>query len=212
MSVLDDMTKGITEAKALKSTKLTPVGVESEPTKPSLAGRHNAPFPYDDSDMTQGAIRDGLKVLTQLYAHLDFVKAGLEALAETYGMTAIAPTIMPKRADPTDRPVIGGTGKDPEKDGGTTAVSSESAIFSESAGSEADKFAASFADKQRRAQADAFAAADDEAPDTYLAPALVESGWECPVHGATNLVVLTSKRTQRKYRSCTVTGCMNFEK
>ena len=194
MSVLDDMTKGISEAKALKSTKLTPVGAENEPTKPSLAGRHEAPFPYDDSDMTQGAIRDGLKVLALLQTHVDFIGKGLIELAKLYGIDPDqSPINMPARqVDRTIRPIqIDPLGPD----GANAAPVQESEDFSER-----------YKAQQAAAQADVFAA------PTNIMPSPDRSGWTCPVHGDVALVELESKRTKRKYRSCKATNCLEFEK
>jgi len=65
-------------------------------------------------------------------------------------------------------------------------------------------FAASFAAKQRAAEAATYTARD--VPPT----AKSVSDWLCPAHGDAALVVLTAKRSRRTYLACT--DCDQFEK
>jgi hypothetical protein len=194
MSALDNLTKDIMETKLTKATKLTPVGVESSPTQPSLAGRHQVNFPYDEADIIQQSIRRGLDAVAEAKRELEFVGAGLIKLAQLYGLPDEEP-LPEARPNRTDRPVTGGTGVDPTP--GDEYRSAEAA------------FAASFAAKQAAAQAATFH--DDESPEGYLPVVGPTDGWVCPKHGADNLLTITSRKG-RVYRTCTTTNCPEFEK
>lgn len=86
MGVLDDMTKGITERKAEKAgPKLTPVGTEASPTKPSQAGVPEVPEVF----LTNEAIADIARDLRAQAATLTAVADGLDKLTATVTDKAI---------------------------------------------------------------------------------------------------------------------------
>src|ERR1035437_4272615 len=173
MSVLDDLAGGIMATKQAKATGLTPVGVESAPIKPSLMGRTGLNFPFDEGDLMAQSVVNGLKYLAQAQHELEFVREGLTKLAALYGLNADAPeepiTMKPRTTDRTDRPVIGGTGTDPDK---------FTAALTKISGSE---FAADYAAKSAAAQAATFR--DEESPEEYLKPKAHVDQWHCTEHG-----------------------------
>lgn len=79
MGVLDDMTKGITERKGKAAgPKLTPVGTEASPTKPSQVGIPEVPEVF----LTNEAVADVAKDLRKQAALLLSVAEGLDALTQ----------------------------------------------------------------------------------------------------------------------------------
>lgn len=80
MGVLDEMTKGVVERKAAKSgPKLTPVGTEASPLKPSQVGIPEVPEVF----LTNEAVADIAKDLREQAATLVRVAEGLEGLTAT---------------------------------------------------------------------------------------------------------------------------------
>lgn len=80
MGVLDEMTKGVVERKAAKSgPKLTPVGTEASPLKPSQVGIPEVPEVF----LTNEAVADIAKDLREQAAILVRVAEGLENLTAT---------------------------------------------------------------------------------------------------------------------------------
>lgn len=199
-TALDEMVAGIAGRKQDKATQLTPVGTEKRtmadnPHDPALA------FPYDNPEMTQQAVRDALKLVGDLKHHLDFVGKGLIELARAYGLPeeGIPAPRVPVTVS-VIRPVSAATlvevGHDPK-----TAIAMASA--------DQERFEEEMARKAAAAQAATF----DAAPvNTYGTPEEPKGdGWECPTHGADDLIVLTSRRRGRQYRACKVADCGKFE-
>jgi hypothetical protein len=78
-------------------------------------------------------------------------------------------------------------------------------------------FAAEFAEKAARAQAEVFAPAvavvevETADPAALVIGYVDPPGWTCPAHGASALLQKTSPRG-RAYLKCTAAGCAEFEK
>lgn len=197
MGVLDDMTKGITERKTAKAgPKLTPVGTEASPTKPSaILPNDVGPF------MSNEALRDAAADLRAKAALLVEVADGLDALVGKTDPLFAAVEEAPKKLTPIEARM---KGKDPEP---TTAPEPK------------PDFDAEYAAKSEAAQAATFAsldAGDDDEEDTVGEPHegnpnTPPAGWKCPIHGAEDLKQLTS-RSDRLYMACQVAGCTKFDK
>lgn len=188
-SVLDDMTKGITERKAAAAgPKLTPVGVEGN-VKPSLAVPSDLPGRYMAAEDLGQAAADLRKHAATLIATADAIDA---LIVETSQVK---------------------DGVDPKKAAAAALKAAEAAA---DAAAKERGFAKEFATLQEAAKAAVFAAADDTVgepidgnPNTPEVSAT--GGWQCPDHGDTDLKQLTSRKG-RDYAACQAAGCRQFEK
>lgn len=98
MGVLDEMTKGITERKAEKAgPRLTPVGVEASPTKPSLLlpPKSDGVPEVPEVFLTNEAIRDIAQELRDQATTLIKVADGLDKLTQV-------PTEVAAKVDPVE--------------------------------------------------------------------------------------------------------------
>lgn len=128
------MTAAIIERKTakLQQTGLSPVGFERKVPVTPLDGTHPTAFPYDDPQTVHAAIRQGLKLVSDLKAEVDHVGQGLLALGRLYGLS-----------DPSDEAA---STEDPVK------------VAEREADARHAAFKADFEAKQAEAQAQAFAA------------------------------------------------------
>jgi hypothetical protein len=192
MGVLDDMTKGITERKAKAAgPKLTPVGTEASPTKPSMVGIPEVPEVF----LTNEAVADVAKDLRIQAALLLKVADGLDALTAM----PTAPVADPKKAAAAAK-------KAAEAEGDAKAAAR--------AAEAEEPFPARMERLKAEAQAAAFAALDAPSalPDLDVAVDAEEGdGWSCPDHGRGNLKQMKS-RAGRLYMACQTAGCKKFEK
>lgn len=191
MSVLNDMTKGIMQAKADKASKLTPVAGESAMSVAQAAAALGIPE-VPQVFLTNEAVRD-------VAADLRVKAALLIAVADALDQRTGLPTV-----PQATRSAVAEQVKVVERKADEKAARTETP--------EAAKFAARMQELSAEAQAHAFAAADDGADPEPVAPkTVVSDGWNCPDHGAESLID-TESRKGRKYRMCGVDGCERFEK
>ncbi len=159
MSVLDEMTKGLSTRKGNAASVLTPVGVERPLA--TIPERVAAPFP---NDMPRQVIEGGVREIRRQMKRIE------EALAAIDEQLDVAP-----------------------------APAEEPAVSQKTVEREADaKFAAEYADKQAKAQAEAFTAEPG-------------SAWRCPKHKREFIRAAVS-RTGREYDICDGDDCNEFEK
>lgn len=175
MSVLQDMTKGITGQKAAKASKLTPVAGETSTTIEQMAAALIPDVP-GGVFLAAEAVHDIAKDLRAQAATLIAVADGLDKYKPDYLKEPEAP---PKVGKVEARLA----GSDPEPE--VTPV---------------EKFAEDFAAKAAAAQAAVFTSLDDGAAEDEPTPAT--GGWVCPEHGAA-VRELTSRKG-RKYLACTL--------
>jgi hypothetical protein len=195
MGVLDDMTKGITERKA-KATgpKLTPVGLESSPTKPSQKLPDDiGPFLSNEAMcMAAKDLRKHAALLLEVAASIDGL-TGLESeVTELASVTiAVAKKAEERAADEKARERAAKAAPEPLPELGV--------IVEEDFTTRLDRLST-------EAQVAVFANLDI-VTETVPRPA----GWTCPDHGASTLKQLESRKG-RKYMACQTSGCREFEK
>lgn len=184
MGVLDDMTKGIKDRKAeAAGPSLTPVGVEAQPTKPSMVGIPDVPEVF----LTNEAVADISRNLRRQAEQLVTVADALDK--HTGARPADAFEV---KLDKQAKRLVG---KDPVDTAGSV---------------DTKDFAADFAAKKAAAEASVYTSADADAEEPEApTPA---TGWTCPDHGAQDLKQLTARRSGRTYISCVVPGCSKFER
>lgn len=189
MSVLQDMTKGIagqaiTERKAQKATKLTPVAGETSTTVAQVAARISDEVAFLGHEAVEGVIRDLRKTSETTAKLADELEAGLGKQAAA----AEAPKKLTKQeqrlagADPVAEPTL-----------------DELAVKA---------FAEDFAAQQEAAKAAVFTSLDATGAESQAATP-VSDGWQCPAHPDSPTKTLTSRKG-RVYEACTV--CDQFEK
>lgn len=188
MGVLDEMTKGITERKAaVAGPKLTPVGTEASPTKPSIPE-------VAEVFLTNEAVADVAKDLRAKAALLIEVANGLDKL-----------TSMGTEAQPDVKVEAAAAKKAAEVEGDKKAKAR--AVTTPETEAIIERLAA----VKSKAQAEVFTAADAETEEPEAPTPAVPDGWTCPTHGAKNLKQLESRKG-RKYMACQTAGCGQFEK
>jgi hypothetical protein len=190
MSVLDQMTAGVIERKAQRGTTLTPVGTEKGgPLAPTL------PKDLPGLFMSSEALTEAAKTLREKAATL------IEAA------DAIDVLVAGKAGASAPAPVVRDTQKAQEREADARVMAAVASGDTENI--------PNYEELQKAAQAHVFGDAPSEKPEPTGRPAVETAegpGWECPDHGAEALVVLTSKRRNRKYRACKVADCGLFEK
>ena len=194
-SVLDMMTQGIMGRKQDKATGLTPVGTEADPaltapTKPPISGVQSSDFPYGAG--IQNQIDHSARVIRN---ELSQIEACLQAIERTIGT--------PEGGYPAVVSAV--------QQAVTTELTSQQKAET-AADAAAKAFQKDWKAKQDAAQAQAFADLDDEPgdePPRIEERITVSTGWECPVHGHSNIQTLTSRKG-RTYRACA--ACSAFEK
>jgi len=218
MGVLDDMTKGITERKAKAAgPRLTPVGTEASPTKPSqltLPELKGDIFPYDGGigETARSSIqniRESLSVITQYGGQIEEC---LQSIEREAGITVGGP---PKRDLFANPKALAEKKREQESEKRFQewrATHPEPKIVAVEPEVEGD-FNARLTRLSDEAQAQAFAQlrVKSESPFNDLPHELVTQGWLCPKHGAQSLNKLTSRKG-REYTACKVAGCTEFEK
>ena len=161
MSVLDEMTKGLSTRKGNAASVLTPVGVERPLA--TIPERVAAPFP---NDMPRQVIEGGVR---EIRRQMKLIEEALAAIDEQLDVAPEPPVIV------------------------------DSITAQKTVEREADaKFAAEYADKQAKAQAEAFTAEPG-------------SAWRCPKHKREFIRAAVS-RTGREYDICDGDDCNEFEK
>jgi len=201
MGVLDEMTKGITEqgimARKDKAAgpKLTPVGTEGSPVKPSLVGIPDVPEVF----LTNEAVADISRDLRVQAATLITVADALDARTAT--LTGEQPDVKAEAkaaAKVAEKEADAKQADKPKREKKTTQPSTP------------EEFKDHLATITAEAKAAAFTAADAPSvePEAPVTPA---AGWVCPEHGDQSLKQLTS-RADRLYMACQVAGCKRFEK
>jgi hypothetical protein len=195
MGVLDDMTKGITERKA-KATgpKLTPVGLESSPTKPSQKLPDDI-GPFMSNEAMHVAAKDLRKhaaLLLEVAASID----DLTGLSSTviFDPAAIAAALKRQEEAEGDRKARERAAK-----AAPEPLPELEAIVEEDFATRLDRLST-------EAQVAVFANLDI-VTETVPRPA----GWACPDHGASTLKQLESRKG-RKYMACQTAGCREFER
>ena len=203
MGVLDDMTKGITDRKAKAAgPKLTPVGAETSPTKPSL--ERTLPelkgdiFPYDGgigetAVFAIGHVRESLRNAAQF---LGQIEECLQSIERAAGTTVGGE---PKR-DPMAWSEAHLVQKAREREADELARQVKAVVTPE------ESFDERFARLSAAAVDSAFPNLDAESDAPADAP-----GWTCPKHGGGNVNRLTSRKG-RAYYACGVPGCAEFER
>lgn len=202
MGVLDQMTAGITQRKAEKAgATLTPVGVEANGTKPSLAslpndlpGRFMAAEELGEAART---LREKAQLLLDTATAIDALIAET-AQRKTKGddkqAAEDATKAAERAADEADRERKAKAGKKKTK---------------------VEESPEEFNDRMKRLQAEAQASvftSSDAEPKEQAAPASTTSGgWTCPEHGDEDIEELTSRLRPDGYLACAVAGCGEFE-
>ena len=190
-----------TDAPKVKPT-LTPVGVEK--SKAPLTLRNDTPFPYDDPQTVQNALRAALRALAEVQQHIDHVGKGVITLARLYGLDE---DVAPEFDLAADKALAQSVGPSASPRMRTAAIAAAERVEP-------------FTDRMSRLSAEAQAAAfkGDLVPAAKevfgddLLPTPTGETWQCPTHGRGNLKEMTARRSKRTYLSCTVTGCGLFEK
>jgi len=195
-SVLDGMTKSITDRKQTRGTKLTPVAGET-PIEPPVGipigtTYYSANYPWDQPapavQQVIIALRMRLKDWTvrmdELYRRctddLAYLEEGLRELERVAGL---------QEGGPKPPSVF--------REDGPTAMSRRKE-------SEADQWVKEYEAKCKEAQEQVFIDLDD-GPE----PETGTGGWVCPTHGAEHVEILKSRKG-RVYGSCRY--CGEFEK
>lgn len=196
--VLDSMTVDIRDNKDAKAATLTPVGIERGGP---LDGRHALPFPYDDPQTIQTALRTALSLMAQVHGSLDSVERGLVEFGELRaeldhvgkGIIALAALYGLSEGDVTVPPGQG-----------VPRAAEQTRIAEQVIERAADE---KFADRLARLS--------DEAQTAVFKPevdAPAADAWVCPDHGTANVVTRKAGRSGRIYRACAVAACNQFEK
>jgi hypothetical protein len=209
--VLDDMTKGITDRKAKAAgPKLTPVGTEASPTKPSITS--DLPGAFMAAEGLRDTAIDLRRKAEDLRRHADFfeqVAAGLDEVsgfASTLQLDAKATAAELKRQEEAE-----GDRKARER---AAAAKPEVLPELDVDADIAEGFTERLDRLSKEAQAAVFTSADaePESPFNSLPRELPsKGGWECPDHGSKDLKTTTSRKG-RTYAVCVVSGCDNFER
>lgn len=201
MGVLDEMTKGITQRKAAATgPKLTPVGTEASPTKPSQVGVPDVPEVF----LTNEAIRDIAKDLREQAATLIGVADGLDKLTQLDSRGTVDPKVAAAEEQKAAE-------RASDIAAAARAAAKPTKAPKKAPPTSTEEFVEHLATISEEAKAAVFAAADADTEPEPEAPATpVADGWTCPEHGATNIEQLTSRKG-RVYWACAEAGCGEFE-
>lgn len=200
MGVLDDMTKGISGRKAeAAGPRLTPVGAENSPTKPSL-GIPEVPAVF----LTNEAVRDMAFKLREYVGTLLTIAQGLDELTQL--------STVPSESKQVAVEAVKAAEQVADK---KAAQQRQTRKQRETTTPETEAIIARIADLKTTAQSAAFLDSDDPAVDTVTTGAaevsVAAGGWECPKHGG-KFVRLTTSRQGRTYGICDEKSCENYEK
>lgn len=199
MSVLDDMTKGITERKAKAAgPKLTPVGTEASPTKPSIPA--DLPKRFMAGEELTEVARDLRARAEQLVAIADalddYAGSSSQPVVDTKAAAADAQREKEREADEKHRARLA------EAEAKKAAELPELDVDADVA----EGFTERLERLSKEAQAAVFTAADDTAEEPEKT-----AGWACPTHLRANLKTTTSRKG-RTYSMCVAPGCDEFER
>lgn len=187
MSVLDQMTAGVTSGKV--AAALTPVGLEKQPVIKDMPGAFMAQEQVEAIVRTLRAAADDI----ERALGIDPVAEGLDTEVKLMEREADRKAADRAKADAGD----------------ARAQKRVDAVTPETEAAEGE----AFADRMKRLQANAEAATYADAPVAEPTPTAGSAGpgtgWVCPTHGDANLKQLTSGKG-RIYMACVT--CKQFEK
>lgn len=193
MGVLDEMTKGITDRKAEKSAKLTPVGLENSPTKPSL-GIPDVPAVF----LTAEAVADMAASLRAYGEQLIQIADDLKGYDPASGQVASA------KDEAVEQKLA-------EKEADRRAADREAAAAGDKKAAARTEFAENFDRMKAEAQAavygeDTVGEPHEGNPNTPD----VTDGWTCPTHGD-EFIGSKTTRAGKTYRLCNEPTCDQYE-
>lgn len=184
MGVLDEMTAGITQRKAAKAgPKLTPVGTEASPIKPSIPNDTGVFMSNEELLSAARKLRDmgaQLQPMTDLFVNI------ADALDELTQQTSVPEVKVDKLA---------------EQKAIEAAADAKHAQPKTS-----EEFAEHLATISAEAKASTFTGPEPAAPSP-----VASDEWTCPDHGADNIKTLTKRPSGTTYRACMVEDCVESE-
>lgn len=205
MGVLDDMTKGITDRKAKAAgPKLTPVGLETSPVKPSMPS--DLPNAFMAAEVLADYAKDLRKKAGEFRTMADYFEQVATGLDELTGFNS-TPVVDPKVAAAEEKRAQERAADERIRAKQAEAEAAKPEPLPELDVAVEEGFKERLDRLSTEAQAAAFASLDADEPEEPAKPA----GWTCPDHGASNLKQLESRRG-RRYMACQIAGCREFEK